>query len=449
MKFGGSSVADAGRIRAIAGIVRQRLERKPVIVVSALGGVTDLLERAISLARGGDLERLEPVLADLERRHRWALTGCVETAALRHAMSLEMDGLFDDLRQRLRSVRILGEGTPRATDGLLAFGELLSARIVAAAFGELGLAAHWVDPRKVMVTDGRFGRAAPQLDAVRSRCEETLLPLVERGELPVLGGFVGATAGGETTTLGRGGSDTSAAVLGLALDAEEIQLWTDVAGLMTADPDLVPEARTLPRISFAEAAELAFYGARVLHPASLAPAVQREIPVRVLSSMQPAAPGTWIGQTPDADAAPIASVASRSPVRAVRIASRSLEVDPGFLRRTMQRLEGLEAPPDLVVSSDLAVTLVLPESAGLRGIEGRFGSEARVELLEPGAIICMVGAGLRGVRGKVLAALAEWDPEVLALGVSRNSVTALVREELLQPALQSLHRRFFERSAVS
>ena len=294
MKFGGTSVADAERILAITEIVRARLPRAPVVVVSALAGVTDLLVRAVRAARASDLEGLEPLLADLERRHRWALAGSVEDPGERHDLSLEIDGRFEDLRRKLRSIRILGEGTPRAVDGVLANGELLSARIVAAAFRARGLPARFVDPREVVVTDARFGEAHPELQAIVSRCRDRVAPLVRAGEIPVLGGYVGATPEGDTTTLGRGGSDTSAAVLGAALDVEEIQIWTDVDGMMSADPRLVPRARTIPRLSFAEAAELAFYGAKVLHPDSIAAAVERQIPVRVLNSHRPDAAGSVV-----------------------------------------------------------------------------------------------------------------------------------------------------------
>ena len=294
MKFGGSSVADAERIRGVADIVRERIARQPVVVVSALAGVTDLLEQALSAARRGDLEGLEPLVADIVRRHRWALAGCIDDARRRHHLGLEIDRVLDELRQRLRSVRVLGEVTPRVRDAVLACGETLSARLVAAAFREQELAARWVDPEQVMATDDRFGAASPDAEGVKERCRALLWPLLEQGQVPVIGGFVGSSRSGETTTLGRGGSDTSAAVLGLALGAEEIQIWTDVDGLMSADPRLVPAARTLERVSFAEATELALYGARVLHPDSIAPAVCRQIPVRVLNSGRPDGNGTLV-----------------------------------------------------------------------------------------------------------------------------------------------------------
>jgi aspartate kinase len=447
LKFGGTSVADATRILGVVEIIRARLVRKPVVVVSALAGATDLLVRAVALARAGDREGLEPVLADLERRHRWAVSGAVEQARRRHDLSLAVDALFDELRQLLRSVRILGEGTPRASDALLAFGELLSSRILVAVLEDRGLPATWVDPREVMITDARHGLAEPAVDAISERCRERLLPELERGTVPVLGGFVGATPDGRTTTLGRGGGDTSAAVLGAAMNAEEIQIWSDVDGILSADPRLVPAARTRARVSFAEAAELAWYGAKVLHPASIAPAVRQRIPVRILNSLNPEGPGTVVMEESGPDAPPLASVASRGGARTARVTGRRMRMDAGFLPRVLDAFDRHGLVPDLVVSSEVAVTLALPHGGDLAAAARELGAEAVVEVTEGRAILCVVGSGLAadgGVRGRVLSALAALGPELVALGGSATSVAALIPEERLKDAVRSLHLEFFE-----
>ncbi len=447
MKFGGTSVADAPCIRAVAEIVRGRLPRRPVVVVSALAGVTDLLARAIAAAKEGERDALEPILADLVRRHRWAVSGCVEDAGRRHDLGLEVDALFEDLRQLLRSVRILGEGTPRSSDALLAFGEILSSRIVAAAFSDRGLAARLVDAKDVMITDASFGRAEPILDEVASRGRRLIAPAVAAGEIPILGGFFGATPDGLTTTLGRGGSDTSAAVIGAVLGASEIEIWTDVDGVMTADPRRVPKATRRASVSFAEAAELAYYGAKVLHPASIAPAVKCSIPVRVLNTLRPEGEGTVILREVAADAAALASVASRGDVTAFRVTSRTLRVDPGFLPRVLAAVDEEALVPDLVVSSEVAMTLVLPARVKDTTLVERLTAFAEVEVREERGIVCVVGHGLAqdgGARGRVLAALSAWDPELLALGGSATSIAALVPESRLDDCVRALHREFFE-----
>ena len=448
MKFGGTSVADAQRILAIAEIVRARLPQSPVVVVSALAGVTDLLVRAVRAARASDVEGLDPLLADLERRHRWALAGSVEVPGERHDLSLELDGLFEDLRRKLRSIRILGEATPRAADGVLASGELLSARIVAAAFRGRGLPARFVDPREVVVTDARFGEARPDLAATAGRCRDHVTPSVREGELPVLGGYVGATPEGDTTTLGRGGSDTSAAVLGAALGVEEIQIWTDVDGMMSADPRLVPAARTIPRLSFAEAAELAFYGARVLHPDSIAPAVERQIPVRVLNSHRPDAPGSVVLDGPAEErAARLVAVASRAGVCTVRVLSRRMRADAGFVAGVLEAFRGCALAPDLLVASEVAVHAALPAHGATAQLSAELERCGTIELREERALVCIVGSGLAGAgpaRREALQGIAAYEPEIVGVGASAAGLAAVLPESSLVEAVGGLHRRFFE-----
>lgn len=445
MKFGGSSVADSDRIRAVSEIVRARAERRPLLVVSALAGVTDLLQRAVELAASGDREGLDPVVAEIERRHRWAIAGSVEDAGRRHDLSLEVDGLIENIRRRLRSIRILGEATARAADAVLALGEDLSSRLVAAALRDRGTEAQAVDPRELLVTDARFGSAEVQLEPSRAACRERLLPLLDAGTLPVVGGFVGATAEAETTTLGRGGSDTSAALFGLLLGAEELQIWTDVDGLMSADPRLVPAARRLARVSFAEAAELACHGARVLHPDSIAPAVHERIPVRVLNSLRPESEGTLVveGDPAGDDPRPVA-VASRRGVDLLRLRSRRMRGDPALLSRVLAVCAERGASAQLVASSTLAATLAL--GAG-RELREALEAEADVELLPDRAIIWVVGSGLASdaaLRRRVIEGLSHWQPELLSAGVSSTSVAAVVAGERLEACLRELHRRFFE-----
>jgi len=453
MKFGGTSLESAERMLAVAGIVRERAAGRPLVVASALGGVTTLLDQAIRAALADDRESLERHLADLERRHRWALAGTIESATRRHHLSLELDGMFEDLRGRLRSIRILGEGTARASDRLLAFGETLSSSLLAGVLVDQGLPARWVDARDIVVTDNRFGAASPNLEATRVQARAKLLPRLEAGEIPVLGGFVGADAAGDTTTLGRGGSDTSATVLGHALDAEEVQIWTDVDGLLTADPHWVPAARTQPDVSYAEAAELAFYGARVLHPASIAPAVQKGIALRVLNSLRPERPGTRVGADDHASRrGPLAAVASRAGVTRLRVTSRRMRMDPDFLPAVTRAFSQEQLVPDLLLSSEVAVSAVLPALADPESLERRLAPIARLELAADRAVICVVGRGLdvdAACRVRVLAALAEWRPELVALGASETSAAAVVPASLLGQAIPALHRSFFDEEVTS
>jgi aspartate kinase len=451
MKFGGTSVADAERIRAVAEIVRARLELRPVVVVSALGNVTDLLERAVDLARRDELTALDPVLAEIERSYRWALAGSVAEAGLRHDLSLELGVQFDDLRQRLRSIRILREGTPRTIDALLAVGELLAARVVAAAFEDQGLPSCCVDARDVMRTDNRFGAATPLLESVRERCEKCIAPLVGEGRLPVLGGFVGMSGEGETTTLGRGGSDTSAATLALALEARELQIWTDVNGLMTADPRLVPEARSLERVSFSEAVELAQLGARVLHPHTIAPAVQRDIPVRVLNSRDPDGVGTQIVGLEPAPATMdrLTSLASRSGLTVVRAARVDLAPDASLGTRLTDAMARLDCPIEVVVGGGVAVSVAVSGQPDPDSVERELGEEIRTRIETDRALVGVVGPALANdaaLTGEVVQALSRWQPDLIAQGASPNGLICVLRSDSLVPALRELHRNFFATS---
>ena len=449
MKFGGTSVADAERIVAAAEIVRGRLVRRPAVVVSALSGVTDLLVRAVACARTGDREGQEPILADIARRHRWA-AAAVTSSRPRHDLDLAIDAKVEELRGLLRSVRVLGEGTPRAVDAILATGEILSSEIVAAAFVERGVSARLLDARDVLVTDESHGGAIPDLDATAARAVERVAPVAAAGEVPVLGGYIGRSRSGHTTTLGRGGSDTSAAVLGAALAAEEIEIWTDVDGILSADPRRVAAARPRERVSFAEAAELASYGAKVLHPASIAPAVTRGIPVRVLNAMRPEGAGTLVLDDAGAGAPPLASIASRGGVATVRVVARTMRLDATLLDGVLGAFASAELPVELVVASGAGLSLAVTAGPALEAVLARLSELGSVTQAPGRGIVCVVGAGLADdgpTRGLVLRALARHAPEIVALGGSSVSLAAVVPEGALDACVRDLHREFFEEAA--
>lgn len=445
-KFGGTSVANADRIRAAAEIVRSHAARRPVVVVSALAGVTDLLVAAIAAAGAGRLDALEPILADLERRHRWALAGLFENARGRHDLTLALDERFEELRQLLRAIRVLGEATPRAADTLLAFGELLSSRLVEAQLQARGVAALWVDPTQIVRTDARFGSAEPDLEATAELCRAVLVPALDSGLVPVLGGFVGATAEGIPTTLGRGGSDTTAAVVGACLGAEEIQIWTDVDGILTADPRLVPSASTVATVSFAEAAELAHCGAKVLHPASIAPAVERGIPVQVRNAARPDHPGTTVLRSARGRRAEVASIASRHGLALLCVRSVDMRHDPDRLATVLAAVRRNGVTPALAVASELGVALAVADGPSAAAAAHELAVHGDVELHTRRAAVSVVGERLTtdaGLRAAVLSAFAEISAEMLSTGASATGMTAILPEASLEPAVRALHGRFF------
>ena len=308
-KFGGTSVADPAAIRRLIEIVRTaraRDGRGPAVVVSAMSGVTDLL---LGVAAAAGSARTDEALTRVEQlrerrmlRARHQLTGGGQMALAAH-----VGESFDQLAAVVRALGVLREVSPRTLDVVAAMGELLSSRLVAAALVEAGVPAEWVDARRAVVTNDDHTRAAPLMRETTAALRASVLPALDAGRVPVLGGFVGATANGHTTTLGRGGGDYSGALVGAGIDAREIQIWTDVDGMLSADPRVIQNPRLVPRLSFSEAAELAYFGAKVLHPSTILPAVERDIPVRILNSKRPEGTGTLITAANSESASVIAS----------------------------------------------------------------------------------------------------------------------------------------------
>ncbi|MEI8256758.1 MAG: aspartate kinase, partial [Deltaproteobacteria bacterium] len=318
-KFGGTSVADAAAIRRTGEIVRGRLGRAPVIVVSALAGATNALLSAAELAASGQLVAALEHVSQLRDRHLATISELLGSGPEAHELRAETSLMFDELAHLAEALSVLGFATPRSMDAVASMGERLSAPICAAAFSQMGIPSVAVDSRQVMITNDDFGRAAPLPAQIAAASHAQLLPIIADGNVPVVGGFVGATTSGITTTLGRGGSDYSAALFGAALNADAIEIWTDVDGMLTADPRVVPGAQLIEHLRFDEAAELASFGAKVLHPSTIAPAVERDIPVYVFNSMRPEAVGTRI--TFEAPPCTVRAIAGKRGVVVVRVGS--------------------------------------------------------------------------------------------------------------------------------
>lgn len=455
LKFGGTSIADAACIERVAAIVknaRSDTAATPIVVVSALAGITDLLGRALESVQGEDREPLEAILAEIERRHRWVVSHGVGDPSRRHHLNLVVDAAFEKLRSTMRSIRQLGELSPRARDGVLAAGEGLSGPIVCAVLQDHEIPAEWIDPRDWLTTDERFGCAEVDLTLSRTKARRTVEELVSRGRVPVTGGFVGASTTGETTTLGRGGSDTSAAYLAACLDARRLQIWTDVDGLMSADPRYVEDARPLARVGYEEAAELAHYGARVLHPACLAPVAAQGIPVEVRNTFSPDQPGTHIGHQRDSPEESadlkIVAVASRDRLTTLRVRHRGARMDHEFVPTVMRRCASRGFVSELLVASANEVHLVLPEEQCPRVIYSELTELGDVTRGDDRALVAVIGSALvhdSGCRANVMAAVARWDPDLVILGATETSLLAVLPRNVLSEAVRALHQQFFER----
>ncbi len=454
MKFGGTSVAGAAAMASVVRIVANAAARSgPVlVVVSAMSGVTDGLLAACREARDSGIEQVDRHVAELEARHQAVATELFEGEAVARAISASIAATFDELRGVLTSVAILQELTPRGADRVTAAGELLSSRIVAALLVHSGVPARWIDARRAVVTDGAFGAAIADLAATSIAASREIAPAWAAREVAVAGGFVGATVEGITTTLGRGGSDVSAAVLGAALDAAEIQIWTDVDGMLTADPRVIPEAQPVSRLSFDEAAELAYFGAKVLHPSTILPAIERNIPVRILNTMRPAHPGSLITAESGGEARPLTAIACKRNVTVVNITSTRMLHAHGFLRKVFEVFERHGTSVDVVTTSEVSVSMTLDDDRGIEGIERDLAGFGSVQVERGMAIVSAVGDNLRtdpSSAVSVIAALGRLPLRMVSQAASRRNVTVVLNDADVPAAMERLHAAFFSVPTVS
>ncbi len=435
MKYGGSSVADAGRIRNVFGIVKARLAQKPLVIVSAFRGVTDdLLQSAQDALQGK-----EGGVAKLRDRHQ----GCLRDLGLDPGL---VDGLLDNLARLLQGIALLRELTPRALDKVASFGERLSARVIAAHFAKAGVPAEAHDAFDLgLLTTDDFGAAQPLPEAdaeIRAR-------VAKLTKLPVVTGFIGKTRAGDIATLGRNGSDFSATIFGAALDAPEIQIWSDVDGIMTADPRLVPAARPIESLTFEEAGELAYYGGKVLHPATIIPAVRKGIPVRCLNTFKPDHPGTTILRGGPPGPGRARSIAHNLHNLVLTITSPRMLQSHGFLARLFEVFGRHRISVNMIATSEVSVSVTLDTNRNLEAAVEDLRRFAEVEVEKDMAIVCVVGQGLHaspGAAGDVFQALQEAGVNVrmISQGASEINIAFVVADAECQKAVQAVHRKFFD-----
>lgn len=447
-KFGGTSVGDAEAIARTAAIIQGRLGRSPVVVVSALAGTTNRLIEIAEHAAGGQLIVAISIVEELRARHAEAIESLLAGQPSQHEIATETNALFDEVAHLAEALSVLGHMTPRSHDAVAAMGERLSAPIVAAAMQRHGVPAVFVDARKVMVTSDDFGKAEPRADDIALACRAVLAPLVREGKVPVLGGYLGATTAGVTTTLGRGGSDYSASLLGAAMDAEAIEIWTDVDGMLTADPRVVPDAKLIANIRFDEAAELASFGAKVLHPNTIAPAVRKGIPVFVFNSRRPDGTGTRI--TFDAPRAAVRAIAGKSRTVVVKVRSPRMLAAPGALRKIFEIFERNRTSVDVVATSEVSVSVTLDDDAHLDALVAQLAAFGDVTVERNRGIIALVGASLgesTETMARALHALGDLRLHMVSLSATGINLTLIVDGDAVHEAMRRLHQAFFASAA--
>jgi aspartate kinase len=457
MKFGGTSVGSAQRFKEVANIVRKASAdgEPPIVVLSAMSGVTDALIRSARLAEKRQLDQAISQSLTVVDKHEAAIAELFSDEASRTKVTKELDPYFSQINILLQGIAYLGELSKRSLDAISGFGELLSTVVFVHYLKELGQKSAWVDARQFMVTDENFGAASPIWSEVAAKAKVTFKPLLRDGVTAVTQGFIGTTTGGITTTFGRGGSDYTASILGVVLDAAEIQIWTDVDGMMTADPRLVPDATVLSEVSFQEASELAYFGAQVLHPLTIKPAVEKKIPVRILNTMRPESTGTLITENPKIETTfpYIRSIASKKGLTAIFINTPKMLMTYGFLAKVFDIFAHYETPIDLICTSEVSISLTTDKVDELdkivKTLEER-GDEVKV--MHNVAIVSVVGQHFRvkcGIWAKILDALENINLIMISSGASDVMFSFVLSNEEADKAVKQLHEQLFSKVAAS
>ena len=445
MKFDASSIGSHDRLRAVAKLVQQHKARKPVVVTSALPKVTDLLLEAADLAAMRESD-YEDRVQEVKTLHEQLGKDLLPDGPARRRFSSHLKELLEELRIFYSAVYALSELTPRTRDAIAAIGERLSSELVAEALSQHGLRAETIDARTVMITDDAFGAASPLLEEIAPRLKLKMKPMLGTGQVPVIGGYMGATRDGVTTTLGRGGADATAAVIGTLLEAEEIQIWTEVDGFMTVDPKLVPDAQAIPRVSPEEAAELAYFGTKVLHPAMIRPAVDKGIPVRICNTREPSAPGTLITTSADLGPSGPCAVAFRKGITVVLISQPKMLMASGFLRQVFEIFERHDTPIDLIATSEVSISVTVDDVEHLADIKADLARLGEVRILRETAIVSLVGRGFfryQGLARRIFEALSDVNMVMISFAASDVNISVVVVEADAERAVHSLHREFF------
>jgi aspartate kinase len=445
MKFGGTSLNDSQAVARVIRIVRDALNKNPVIVVSALGKTTKQLLETANAAASGDRAAAVRHL-DAVRQYHDALAGQVVQGWQQTEGKTRIDGYFEDMRKLIDGLSILGECSPRSQDKMLSYGELISSSMMHEAFRENHIPSVWLDSRKCILTDEAYTEASPLGDETDEAIRKTVQPVLLKNQVPLLQGYIGSSKKGATTTLGFEGSDFSAALVGAALDVSEIQIWKDVPGVMTADPELLPAALTVKHVTFEEAGRLTFFGAKVLHPKSIEPARKRNIPVRVCNSRKPGAPSSIITGVSPSGKNTVKSIAYKKPLALFRVQSKMVLAANAFYTGTLEAFTREGISPCVFATSENTVTVAAAADAKLDRIQEKCAAFAHVDVRRDRAAVTLVGENIRTDRLfplTVLELLKDESYDLASVGVSGTSLTVVLSADLVQRVLVRLHDAFF------
>lgn len=447
MKFGGTSVKDADAINNAIEIVRTRLIKKPVVVSSATAKTTDSLIRLGKTACIGDEKRTNETFDELKERHLNIVNGLIQDSKLKRELTNKISSIFNELENIVNGIFLLSELSPRSLAKVSSFGEIISTNIISIAMTDKGIANEWVDVKKFMMTNNDYQNAEPLFNEIKEKAPQILKPVIDSGKVAVTQGFIGSTNEGITTTFSRGGSDFTASIIGMAMDAEEIEIWTDVDGVLSADPRIVEAPKIIDEISFKEAAELAFFGAKVLHPSTIVPAVEKNIPVRILNSKNPVNSGTMIRGDVQENGFAIKSITSKKDIKVINIYSPKMLFAHGFLRRIFEIFDKYKTSVDLITTSEVNVSLTLDAYDKVDDIMKELSEFSEVKMEDDKSLICIVGNNMKyekGIEKKIFQVLGDYNISMISQGASVINLSFVVKRDEMDSVIKTLHKEFFE-----
>ena len=446
MKFGGTSVENSDAIRRLIEIVGTEIPRKPIVFVSACAGVTNQLLKIAGLSAEGKKDEANDLISSVRAKHEKLVEELVSSELPRNYLKGKISVYAHELKNLSQAISVLGEVTNRSRDAIASYGERLSSMIIAQALEDSAVKSALVDAREFMITNDNYTKAAPVFPVVEEKAKKTLLPRVLYGYVVVTQGFIGSSEKGITTTIGRGGSDYSAAIIGSLLNAEEIQIWTDVDGVLTADPSIVPEARRIKKMSFNEASELAYFGARVLHPMTILPAIEKNIPVYVRNSRNPAYHGTLITKGDDAEECVAKSIVYKERITLLNLVSSRMFLAHDFLEAVFAVFNKYKTIAHAVATSEVSISVAIDDTTRLDEMKKEFSEFAEVSASSGKAIVCVVGDNIRhspGIVGKIFSALDEIRINMISQGASEINIGFVVDEADIERAVRLLHTELF------
>ncbi len=447
MKFGGTSVKDSSAINNLVRIVKSRVDKKPIIVCSAISEMTDTLFKLGTKAGTGNIEECDRLIESIRKRHIQITEESFRDSDEKQITQGKINGSIRELCNIIRGIQLLGELSDRSIARILSFGEILSTTIIADILNYNNIKSKWTDARKFIKTKGDFISAEPEFDLIKEKTPLCLNPVLEKGSVVVTQGFIGSDSNCVTTVFSRGGSDFSASLIGMAMNAEEVEIWTDTNGILTADPKCIANPLTVKEISFNEASELAFFGAKVLHPSTIAPVIEKNIPVRILNSQNPEFTGTLISNKKNIHQPPFKSITSKTNVTLLSICNPKLLPAYEFLKKIFEVFDTYQIAADLITISKDNVSITLDERRYLNEIvkDLRLFSEVKVDSEK--SQVSLVGSNPRNfknIEAQIFEAVGVCNVTMISKVVSSTNFSFVTEQADLDSVIQSLHKSFFE-----